>query len=210
MSKPRVSSFVILSLIAGAVPLASPVGTSASAEDSSVTRLSLNAGGEIIGGDSRRPSYSSQAVASGGTDKQKQWVAFDTSSASAVSTDSASIALTGFSADINGKRDVVIRDRYTAGAPTRIVSVDLQSGQRLADSWSASVNSDGRFIAFLSNGTFGDGNGEGNERPCDDPSPDESAAGQGNEARDLNGALTDVYVRDRDVIKYNDFNCKIM
>ncbi len=198
MSKSRVSSFVILSLIAGALPLASPVGTSASVGNSSVTRLSLNAGGEIIGGDSRRPSYSSQAVASGGTDKQKQWVAFDTSSATAVSTDSASIALTGFAADTNAKRDVVIRDRNANGAPTRIVSVDLQSGQRLADSWSASVNSDGRFVAFLSNGTFGDGNGEGNERPCDDPSPDESAAGQGNEARDLNGALTDVYVRDRD------------
>ena len=198
MSKSRLPSFVILSLIVGGLPLASPSETSASVGDSSVTRLSLNAGGEIIGGDSRRPSYSSQAVASGGTDKQKQWVAFDTSSATAVSTDSASIALTGFSADINGKRDVVIRDRNANGAPTRIVSVDLQSGQRLADSWSASVNSDGRFVAFLSNGTFGDGNGEGNERPCDDPSPDESAAGQGNEARDLNGALTDVYVRDRD------------
>ena len=193
--KSQVPFFVVIGLIAGGLPLASPSQTSASVGDSSVTRLSLKGVAQITG-DSRRPSYSSQATGGSG-DHQKQWIAFDTSGTNAVSNDAEDVKLTGFSADTNAKRDVVIRDR-TTGAPTRIVSVDLQSGQRFADSWNPAVSGTGRFVAFLSNGTFGDGNGEGNERPCDNPSPDESAAGQGNEARDLNGVMTDVYVRDRD------------
>jgi hypothetical protein len=186
MNNRRVAAVLAVAGIAvSALPLVD-VPPVAAASSTSTTRLSLNAGVQIAGGDNRRPAY-------GG-----QWVAWDTASPTAVSTDPASVALTGFTADTNARRDVVVRSRATANAPTRMVSIDLFSAQRAGDSWDPALNVDGRFVAFLSNGTYGDGNGEGNERPCDDPSPDESAAGQGNEARDLNGALTDVYVRDRD------------
>jgi len=179
-----------MSIVAAGLPLVPALGTAQATGTSqtTTTRLSLNAGAQLTA-ESRRPAYSADG----------RWIAYD----SAATNSSTANVPTGAQADTNGSRDVIVRDRTVDGSPGIRVSVNNKFEQSTGDSWGPVLNggaalaSSGRFVAFLSNAMFDDGNGEGNERPCDDPSPDESAPGQGNEARDLNGALTDIYVRDR-------------